>query len=68
MERIDKQSMINDIILTIALVLSLFISDVIIHIINIHENEFLIFSILSFVFIKAFYNIIIHILRKLKKV
>ena len=59
---VDRQSMMNDIILTIALILSLAIVSIIAHVINLQEckNKLFIFSVLTFFFIKTIYNGIIH--------
>lgn len=59
---IDKQSMKNDIILTIALVISLAIVSIISEIINLqdYDHKLLVFTVLTFVFVKVIYNGIIH--------
>lgn len=65
---IDKQSMMNDIILTIALILSLSIVTVISHIIDLynHTYRFETFIILVFFLTKIFYNAINHICKNKK--
>lgn len=64
--KINRQSMINDIILTVALILSLSITNAIAFFIDLHsrENKFIIFSVLSYFLIKILYNSIIAIVRR----
>lgn len=66
---IDKQSMMNDIILTIALIISLAIVTVISHIIDLYESNYKlpVFAIITFILVKLFYNAIHHIYKAKNK-
>lgn len=59
---INKRNMINDITLTISLVLSLLIVESVQLLIN--NNHPAIFFVLMFFFIKLFYNCIMHVYRR----
>ena len=53
---INKSNMANDIVLTISLILSLIISELIIILGNVIKNETIIFFLLNFVIVKITYN------------
>lgn len=62
---IDRHSMMNDIILTVALLISLAIVTVISHVMDLYQNsnKLFIFIGLTFVLVKVFYNGIIHAIK-----
>lgn len=69
MKQIDKHIMDNDIILTIALIISSLIVTIMSHLTNLYESEYKlpIFIIVSFILIKLIYNVLLHIYKTKNK-
>lgn len=53
---INKSNMINDIVLTISLIISIILVELIMYIGSVNENQTFVFFILIFVLIKITYN------------